>query len=252
MGRSKRGKRLAGVISLLWLALPLCGTAAEGETDLSILYSPPRLSVEARGVSLQRVLSEIGAKVGFSVMDYGLPDEALTISIQKGTVEEVLEQLLRGQNYTVVYGGERISKVVLLSAPTSTEAVADLGNQAQEDREGGEVAGQATSGLTSIPASQSPVYASAGQERELKAEEVLRVHTLSVLGGLLSETVSPPLPSTARSAPSDSGGVFSRSSPADPNDALAITTSLAVQGLTALVDGLRTATNSLFESLNTR
>ena len=77
------------------------------------------------------MLRDISAKVGFDLTDYGIPDRDLTVSIQEATVEEVLRQLLRNENYGVVYrekdGG--ISKVLLLSSPVYAQAASISENQ---------------------------------------------------------------------------------------------------------------------------
>jgi len=91
---------------LLWLAWPFHAQTAERKTELKVIYDAPRLSVEARGVSFLRVLEEIGAKVGFVVVDYGGSDKPLTVSIQDASVQEVLEHLLRGENYAFIYKGQ--------------------------------------------------------------------------------------------------------------------------------------------------
>ena len=106
------------VASVLGLGVAFPGPAAERKTELSVIYDAPRLSVEARGVSLQRVLGEIGKKLGFVVVDYGGSDRLITFSLQDASAEEVLGQLLRGENYAVIYEGQRkeIAKVLLLTS----------------------------------------------------------------------------------------------------------------------------------------
>ena len=96
-------KTAAAILVFLWMVLPRWGLAAERKSDLRVTYSPPRISVEARGVKLREVLRDISSKVGFELTDYGIPDRDLTVSIEEATVEEVLRQLLRGENYGVVY-----------------------------------------------------------------------------------------------------------------------------------------------------
>ena len=96
-------KIVAESLMLLWMLLPNWSSAAEPKSDLRITYSPPHISVEAQGVRLLQVLRDISVKVGFDVTDYGIPDRDLTVSIQEATVEEVLRQLLRNENYGVVY-----------------------------------------------------------------------------------------------------------------------------------------------------
>jgi hypothetical protein len=112
-------KKVAAIFVFLWIVLPDLGSSAEPKSDLRITYSPPRISVEAQGVRLLQVLRDISVKVGFDVTDYGIPDRDLTVSIQEATMEEVLRQLLRGENYGFVYREKdgAISELLLLSPP---------------------------------------------------------------------------------------------------------------------------------------
>ena len=120
LGMNQLGRNLIAVTmaSVLGLGVAFPGPAAERKTELSVIYDAPRLSVEARGVSLQRVLGEIGKKLGFVVVDYGGSDRLITFSLQDASAEEVLGQLLRGENYAVIYEGQRkeIAKVLLLTS----------------------------------------------------------------------------------------------------------------------------------------
>ena len=125
MKRLKIGKKTAAAILVfLCMVLARSASAAERKSDLRITYSPPHISVEARGVKLRDVLREVSLKVGFDLTDYGIPDKDLTVSIEEATVEEVLRQLLRGENYSVVYREKdrAISKVLLLSSPAYAQA----------------------------------------------------------------------------------------------------------------------------------
>ena len=128
----KIGKQTAAAILVfLCMVLPGLASAAERKSDLRVTYSPPRLSVEARGVKLRDVLREVSLKVGFDLTDYGIPDKDLTVSIEEATVEEVLRQLLRNENYGVVYREKdrAISKVLLLSSPAYAQAAPMSDNQ---------------------------------------------------------------------------------------------------------------------------
>ena len=96
MKKLKIGKNtVAGFLVFLWMVLPGSGFAAERKNDLRITYSPPLISVEARGVKLREVLRDVSLKVGFDLVDYGIPNRDLTVYIEEATVEEVLRQLLR-------------------------------------------------------------------------------------------------------------------------------------------------------------
>jgi hypothetical protein len=246
------------VVFILWLGLPFYGQTAERKTELKVIYDASRLSVEAREISLRLVLEEIGAKVGFSVMEYGGSDKPLTVSIEKASLEEALDQILRGVNYAFVYGGERrgIEKVILLSSSTYMQATTE--NQQQKDkRQEGIV--QVQSGLTHHSSAYQPspfgVQKRANQaEAEIKVEAIMRVHALSGLigpAGIPSETTNAPqtFGSPARSSLS-TRPMFTQPPPQDIHETLATTTHLAQQNLKALVDGLATASNSLFQSLS--
>ena len=254
----KIGKQTAAAILVfLCMVLPGLASAAERKSDLRVTYSPPRLSVEARGVKLRDVLREVSLKVGFDLTDYGIPDKDLTVSIEEATVEEVLRQLLRGENYSVVYREKdrAISKVLLLSSPAYAQAAPMSDNQQTRAE-----AGRSQEGLTVFSAAPSYQPTRPEQKRENKAEnetnveDILRVHAISGLAGSdtflqnLTPNVPQPLGNTASG--SLSAGAASSNTPplGDMNHSLAMTTRLAQQNLKALVDGLGTATHSLLHS----
>ena len=252
------GRNLIAVTmaSVLGLGVAFPGPAAERKTELSVIYDAPRLSVEARGVSLQRVLGEIGKKLGFVVVDYGGSDRLITFSLQDASAEEVLGQLLRGENYAVIYEGQRkeIAKVLLLTS--AAQATSKSGNP-QPTNQGEERIVQGQAGLT-YHSSVSPPSSFEQKrpdkaEAEVKVETIMRAHALSGLidpmGGL-SGTANVGQPFGSPAGNSFSAGPMSPSlPPQDIHETLAITTRLAQQNLKALVDGLATASNSLFQSL---
>jgi hypothetical protein len=246
------------VASVVGLGVTMAGTAAERKTELSVTYDPPRLSVEARGVSLQRVLGEIGQKLGFVVVDYGGSDRLITFSLQDASAAEVLEQLLRGENYAVVYEGQRkeIAKVLLLTS--AMQASTESRNPPYTDMRQERIV-QSQAGLTYYsPVSQPSL--SVEQKRadkaqpEVRVEDIMRAHALSgmidPMGSLSgASNVAQPFGSPAGS--SFSTGTMSTSPPPqDIHETLAVTTRLAQQNVKALVDGLATASNSLFQSLS--
>ena len=143
------------------------GSAAERKSDSTrdLLLTPPRISVEARGVKLREVLREVSSKVGFDLTDYGIPDKDLTVSIEEATVEDVLRQLLRGENYGVVYRekDKAISKVLLFSSPAYVEA-APMSDSQQTRAE----AGRSQEGLTVFSTAQS--YQPARSEQSGRTE----------------------------------------------------------------------------------
>jgi hypothetical protein len=245
------------VASVLGLGVAVPGTAAERKAELTVTYEAPRLSVEARGVSLQRILGEIGKKLGFTVVDYGGSDRLVTFSMQEASAEEVLGQLLRGENYAVVYDGPRkeIAKLLLLTSagPASGESSNPQSGKRKEPRE--ERIVQSQTGLT-YHSSFSPVSSFEQKrvdkaESEVKVENIMRAHALSGLidpMGSLSGAANP------QSFGNPAGNAFTgpTSAPAPPqnlHETLQMTTRLAQQNLKALVDGLSTASNSLLQSL---
>jgi len=250
-----RWQKAVLLVSLLGgLASPRSGAPAERKNDLRINYSPPRISVEARDVRLLQVLRDISIKVGFDLANYGIPDRELTVSIQEATVEEVLRQLLRGENYGVVYrerdGG--ISKVLLLSSSVYARAppMAEYHQLRTEPVRSQE-------GLTVFSSPRSvdqPTRPEQKRENRAKSEptveDILRVHANSGLGSdtllqSLTPNVLQPLGNSTSGFPSTGAASLTTPSLGDMNDSLAMTTRLAQQNLKNLVDGLATATHSL-------
>jgi len=240
---------------ILWLALPSYAQTAERKTELKLNYQASRLSVEARGVSFLRVLEEIGAKVGFVLVNYGGSDRTLTVSIQDASVEEVLGHLLRGESYAFVYEGQRrgIEKVLLLTSPAPA-SIESAGRQPTDRRQEGTV--QSPSGLTyhsSLP--QPPPRGedkrAGNAEAEVRVTDIMRVHALSGLADSASVfSGSGNVPQPPRSPGFSGGRMVAKPLPQDAQEALAATTRLAQQNLKALVDALATASNSLFDSLS--
>jgi hypothetical protein len=247
----------AAILVFLWMVLPGSGSAAERKSDLRITYSPPHISVEARGVKLREVLREVSLTVGFELTDYGIPDRDLTVSIEETTVEELLRQLLRGENYGLIYREKdrAISKVLLLSSPVYAQAA-----PMSENRQIRTEASRGSEGLTVF--SNAPSYQPARLERKRETraesepgiEDILRVHAMPGVAGSsifpqnVAPNVSQPL---GRSTPafSPTGAASLNAQPlGDMSNSLAVTTRVAQQNLKALVDGLASATHSLLSS----
>jgi len=250
-------KTAAAILVFLWMVLPGSGSAAERKNDWRITYNPPRISVEARGVKLLEVLRAISVKVGFDLTDYGIPDRDLTLSIQEATVEEAPRQLLRGENYGVVYREEDggISKIMLLSPPVYAQA----GPLSENQQTRTEVI-RGREGLTVFSASPSYQPTRPEQKRENRAEnetnveDILRVHAISGLAGpdtflqRLTPNVPQPLWNSTPAFPPTGAASSNTPSLGDMNDSLAMTTRLAQQNLKALATGLATATHSLLNN----
>jgi hypothetical protein len=240
------GKTAVAILVFLCTVLPHLASAAERKSDLRVTYSPPHISIEARGVKLRTVLRDVSQKVGFELTDYGIPDRDLTLSIEEATVEEVLRQLLRGENYGVVYREKdgAISKLLLLSSPVYAQA------PVSETQQTPTVASRGSEGLTIFSAAPSYQPARPERKRETRAasdpsvDDILRLHAMpGVTGsGAFPQSSTPNTPQLQRN-----------SSPAFPatgavSESLAMTTRLAQQNLKALADGLATATRSLLNA----
>jgi hypothetical protein len=248
-------KKVAEILVFLWMILPGSGPAAERKSDLRITYRPPHISVEAREAKLREVLREISVKAGFELADYGMPDSNLTVSIEEATVEDVLRQLLRGENYSVVYQEKdragAISKVLLLSSPIYAQA------PMSEYQQTGTEASRGQDGLTVFSA--TPSYESARPEQtresrtenEPKVEDILRAHAISGLqeSDIFPQSLTPNAPQPLRNStpafPPAEAASFTTPSLGDTNENLAMTTRLAQQNLKSLAEGLATATHSL-------
>lgn len=245
------------------LAVLCLGAAAARAGDvapsLTVDYNPPRLSVEARGVSLARVLAEIGRMVGFSIVDLGNSSDPLSISVHAASVNEVLRQLLQRENHTVLYlagGGAEpgsphgIDRIILLGAPVRMGAAADprdprlaAGRPAATGGERPPTGFPSTGPLPSMAESarlspwdrQSPDGPTDRDSAPVVLEDLLRTHAMA--GAQTNRGVADSAPGPRDFAP-----------PTDLEAALAETTRRAQQGLAALVEGLATATRSLQES----
>ncbi len=258
---------LAGALVALLCFGPL-GSArtADGTPPLRVDYHPPRLSVDAHGVTLARVLGEIGAKVGFTVVSNGASSTLVHVSIQDASVEELLRQLLRGENHTVLYlagGAARdavpgIDTIVLLGEPSPLKVTGEPGDrrQAQGHRESVPGDRQAPSLAVSPAMSPPPVRspwtpestpllswergasvdsAADPESPPITVGDILKAHAMAAVQTGLEATDGASGPASAPQANLDA--------------VLAETTRRAQQSLAALIDGLATATRSLQESL---
>src|SRR5262245_27255837 len=190
---SRLGKNLISILVALVAGLggTFPGSAAERKADLKVLYSAPRLSVEAKGVRLQQVLGEIGEKLGFVVVDYGRADRLITFSLQDASTEELLGQLLRGENYALIYDEQRkeIAKLLLLSSAGQASTGSGL-LQYTDKRE--EKNAQSLAGLTYQSSVSSPPLLgeqkqSDKAEAAVKVANIMRAHALS---GLVDPSLS--------------------------------------------------------------
>src|SRR5262245_58589899 len=130
--------------AVLWEMAAFQGVSAAAGGDLvQVLSTPAGLTVEAHSADVEQLLREVGAQVGFVVVARGASYPVVDVSIKDPPLEEALRQLLRGENYTLVYrsqgeskaeGTGKLGKVVLLSPSTALAADpgTELGRQQQE------------------------------------------------------------------------------------------------------------------------
>lgn len=238
------------VTVLMCLVLSGAGSAVGEGPPLSVIYDPPRLSVDASGVTLPELLREIGAKAGFAVVETAAPSDAISISLSNASLDEVLGQLLRSQNHILLYrgagredatSGGLIDEVVLFGAlgeggESVSPAAAPQVEKHLDESSGRELASEPRQARDEVAARD---VAESGPEEESSVEERLMIHALHGLegwtGGMMSRSSTPP-----------------QSDIPDVGEALAIATRRAQQAVTALVEGLAVATSSLHDSLATR
>jgi len=259
---ARRAASLAGIILPF---LYLVGTVCADESALRVDYDPPQLSVEARAESLGAVLRAIGAKVGFSVVETVPSSRVVTLSIRSASLDDVLRQLLRARNHTMIYRvGERpsaesgtVDRILLFGDSATVTAAATLpGGSSRDPRQAQDhgTAGAKTV-LLALPTSPqswpestpflnpAPVDTGDPAAPPISVGEILRAHAIvAAQGGQLAGNGAnfPATPPPASSTP-----------PANLDAALAETTRRAQQALGTLVDGLATATRSPQQSLPT-
>ena len=89
---------------LLVLSIALWGQAgAVDDGRVKVIYQAPLISVEAAGATLADILREVADRVGFSVVERRTSSAAVSVTINDVSVEELLRQLLRSDNYVVLY-----------------------------------------------------------------------------------------------------------------------------------------------------
>jgi hypothetical protein len=231
---------------------------AGAESRLRVDYDGSRLSVEAREVSLLAVLSEIGSRVGFTAVETAPSSRIVTFSIRDASLDDVLRQLLRGENHSVLYRaasdgsagtGEKIDRIVLSGepGPLTPGGVVGLRADSRNAGDGQRAAPAATRSVTALPPPRGetpsrmwwdlPVALPGGGDSSAPPVTV---------GGLLRSHAMPGVPSAPpRSLEAAPAAI---APPSGAEAGLAETTRRAQQALGALVDGLAKATRSLHES----
>jgi len=248
------------------------------ERMLRVVSSPAGLTVEARGVGMEEVLREIGKQLGFTVTAKKVVYPTVEVSIKDAPPEEVLQQVLRGENYALVYrtvegkskpkNGE-IDKVLLLS-PSSTVTVNSVAESGRLGQGGHPAFIQSQVSATSLPetAQAARVFRQEGWVHLTEKADAIAhsgpVTVNDILGGQAFQALQA---MNAMEASSNSERPFAEEGPetaeAEPanevltlanmgadeqrrvQESLARAAQLAQRNLTVLVEGLAAATNSL-------
>lgn len=268
---------LSGVLaSLLSLGALQLAQAQERERRLEVSYTPPVLSVEARGVSVLQVLQAIGASVGFSTIDAGVVRPTLAVTLQDATLDEVLRQVLRGENVAIIYRGEvegtmqgsgAIETIILFGPRAAGEAAAGS-NQGQhldaDDRSLLPGSRRALHPFNALLPNQAGRAAFEALERAqdrnrgeaaaaVTVQGLLRAHAMSSVADPSADMPQEATPGydtqdqANRAPPAEA--VTTGIAPTELLEPLALTTRLAQQHLQALLEGLNTATSSLLDSV---
>ncbi|PYO55029.1 MAG: hypothetical protein DMD83_21160 [Candidatus Rokuibacteriota bacterium] len=260
-------RRIAALVASVLVLVYLMGAvrAEEIETEpvdepkLMVDYDPPQLSVEAHEVGLAAVLTAIGAKVGFIVVESAPSSTVVTLSIQNASLDDVLRQLLRAENHTVLYRAGKgmsaqsgaIDRIVLLGDPGATTTAAtpaegpaqERPRPAQDHRDAHpEAASPSPEPPTSPPRSAesaplvpdgdpAPADSNEPGTLPLTVADILKVHSMAA--------------AQAGRQVTREGAASPAVAPANLEAALAEAARRAQQGLGALLDGLATATRSL-------
>jgi hypothetical protein len=169
---------------------PLAAQAAD-EPRVRVEYDPPHVSVAASEVGLGELLRLIGAKVGFSVAEGRAALRPVTVSIASASVDDVLRQLLRAENHTILYrqGADAmvmVDRIVLLGAPAEGVSVADTGPRLSQE-------------APAVASSAVPMSSGAGEsattgERQASVGDMLQSHALA---GLPPKPAAVPEPAPA-------------------------------------------------------
>jgi hypothetical protein len=243
-------------VGVLGVALVLVGMVGpspiRAQSGTHVTYQAPALTVDARNARLVDVLNQIGAQVGFSVVQQGTPS-MVSLSVRDVSVEEALRVLLAAENHTLLYRGRPdasgvvLDQIILLGASSPGPAVASERSGVTRPANPMSVA------ATAKPAAVTPergavVGPTADDPPETEAPtaaEVLRSHAATALraaemaGGPPGVAAPMPALDATVEAPRPAEG------PAVSQETLAATTRRAQQSLKALVDALNTATRSL-------
>lgn len=256
----------AGLAALIAGGITLGAVAVEAAGErLRVDYESERLSVVADEVGLTEVLIAIGRKVGFTVAESRSPSRPVTVAIEGASVDDVLRQLLRTENHTILYkrgtdpSSVVVDRIVLQGAPSiggSTVA----SDASSPNTDSSLVASNRSVAVPVVPSpgAMQPVAAPSGDSvsgEQVTVGDMLKSHALAGLpptpgqvGGLAGQQASGVAgqPGAAGgAAPGAAPDAGASAVPQSLEETLAITTRRAQQGLSSLVEGLERATRSL-------
>jgi len=232
--------RLApGAMTLLVWAPAMAQTA---QVAPRVVYEAPLISVEARGVPLPVLLSEIGRKVGFEVVWAEMPRQPISFEIHDAAVDEVLRRLLRSEDHVIVYGNKegapRVDSIVLRGPHGPAEPPL-----ATAGRDPGGVGTPPPVAEPPVTLSPAPVAAIERPPAEAVAAVPPPFVDFDQMGvqNLLEIQALPGL----KRAPSAGVPATPAAPPSDVAEALAQTTRAARQNLKGLMESLDAATESM-------
>ncbi len=243
---------IASAFALVTIAVAASAGPARAADAITVMYRAPLVTLDARDAPLGTVLAEVGAKAGFTVVQAGGAPRRITISIQDATVDDVLRQLLRSENHTLLYraqpdqpGGVLDQVVLLGTAPAASVASAPPSrpNPAGAPQPAGAQSPLAAPNPLTAPYAPSAAPAPS-DDAEPTVSDVLRSHATATLQAAEAARTAAPAaePASGPAPPADPRSI--QLTP-EAQDALAATTRQAQQSLKALVDGLDAATQAL-------
>ncbi|MBI3796723.1 MAG: hypothetical protein HY268_07120 [Deltaproteobacteria bacterium] len=245
-----------GATVLWWGATCRPQQSGAEERMLRVVSSPAGLTVVAQGVGVEEVLREMGKQMGFAVTAKEAVRPTVNVSITDAAPEEVLQQLLRGENYALVYrkakgksaqGTERIAKVLLLS-PSGAMAANPAAESGRLEQERHQALLQSQAAVTGPAEATQTVRVLAHKEwTRLKdrAKAVARGDPVTLKDLLEDQAFQGMLARSETHAASDSEQPSEQKSGQEPS---ALTIQRVQRNLAVLVEGVTTATNSLFNS----
>lgn len=241
-GWNLRRALLGSVVTAALIALPAWGAGGEQDrAELRISLDPARVSVEARHRSLSEVLAALGAKAGFAVIGLGSSPAVEHLAAQGDSVEDVVRQLLRGEDHALLFRAEvasapyrELDTIVLVSRGRAASA-AVMGEPGKSARTGPGVMGEAPG-----PEAGARTFPGPGHDPEAGGWDAAGADG-GVVEGLLRAHARPTSPARRHAV----AGADPDAPLAGDDEALAIATQTARESLRALIEGLATASSSL-------